>query len=393
MIAIEDAKQLIAEHVPVLQSALAPLNELVGHVLSESIISPVNLPPFDQSAMDGYAICHDGDLNTFEVEGEVPAGEHSKTILHPGKAMRIFTGAKVPTGTTTVVMQEHVSAHNNTITINKMPATGANIRRSGSHIKQSEIALNAGTVLTPGAIGFISAMGIDSVKAYKFPSVSIIVTGSELQPAGQQLADGKIYESNSATLASALKQIGINTINYFFAKDDKSAINAALSQAEQQSDLVLISGGISVGNYDFVKECLLLNDVEVVFHKIKQKPGKPLLFGTKNLICYFALPGNPAAVLTCFYEYVYPAIRKMCGYRNIFMEKRLLAMAVPFTKKTGLGFFLKSYYDGAKVTPLEGQESYVLKSFAFANSLIYLKEEDEKIEQGTIVETHILPLS
>lgn len=394
MISTEKAWKLILKNTTFLKSSGINISESCGCVLSRNVISPVSLPPFNQSAMDGYAIQYSDYLNNKrpKIIGEVAAGNVFSTKLKKGQSVRIFTGAPVPTGADTVVMQEKTERINNVIVINDTTLKkGSNIRTLGSQIKKGHTALPKGYVLTAGAIGYLAAMGITTVNIISKPKVVIIATGSELVKPGKKLQQGKIYESNSYALDAALQSINIKPISSLSVTDSEAKILNCLKLSIQKADLILICGGISVGDYDFVGKSLKKLGVKNIFYKIKQKPGKPLFFGKSGNTLIFGLPGNPAAVLSCFYEYVFPAIQIMQGKKNTFLKKVKLPISKDYSKKQGLSFFLKGKISGGTVIPLEGQESFVLSSFALADCLIYLPEDSENIKAGEMVEVHMLP--
>lgn len=393
MISVEKAKALIVKNTGVLPVSKQLVAEVQGCVLAENIKAPLHLPPFDQSAMDGYALIRSDVMNQKKIKivGEVAAGKFFKRKIKSGEAVRIFTGAPVPAGADAVIMQEKVTFQNGYIIAGEVPLKSENIRKAGSQIKQGKVALQKGAVLTPGSIGYLTAMGIASVNIFTRPRISVIVTGSELKKPGTKLKSGQIYESNSYALAAALKSIGIPKAKIISIPDDELKTEQALQRALTHSDMILLTGGISVGDYDFVGKALQKLRVKNIFYKIKQKPGKPLFFGKYNKTLIFGLPGNPAAVLSCFYEYVYPAIRLMQGHKQPFLRSVFLPLLTSYTKKTGLSFFLKGKISEQGVTPLHGQESYIVSSFSQADSLIYLTEQTGYIKKGTTVEVHLLP--
>lgn len=394
MIAVERAKELIESHVGTMPVKAVKLNDSGGCILAKDIISPVNLPPFDQSAMDGYAILFSdySEKRSIKIVGEIPAGKDFNKKLSSGSAVRIFTGAPVPKGADAVVMQEKVTVKDGYIFINDdLLKEGSNIRKIGSHVSKGSVALTKKTKITPGGVGYLAAMGISTVKIISKPVITIIVTGSELKKPGTKLSKGQIYESNSYALETALMSVGQNAKYIFRIKDHEQDLVKALGKALKNSDLVLITGGISVGDYDFTGKALAKLKVKNIFYKVKQKPGKPLFFGKGNKSIVFGLPGNPAAVLSCFYEYVNLAIKMMMGFSQPFIHKMKLPLAVDCNKKVGLSVFLKGKIKDGKVFPLDGQESYILSSFAVADCLIYLTEESGNMKEGEVVEVHELP--
>lgn len=394
MISVEEAKELIVGHSFRLANCTANVANSLGTVLAEDILSPIDLPPFDQSAMDGYALIFDDFLKNLDivVVGEVAAGKSYPIAIDSGKAVRIFTGAALPKGCDSVVMQENVELVNQKLKINDPNLVlGSNVRLAGSQIKKGDVALAKGSLITPGGIGYLTAMGISSVNVFSKPRISIIVTGSELQKPGTVLEAGKIFESNSFAVDAVLQSIGIHALQIISVVDDEKEIFEKISQAVSSSDMVLITGGISVGDYDFVGPSLKKIGIENIFYKIKQKPGKPMFFGKQGKTLVFGLPGNPASVLSCFYEYVYPAIRIQQGKSEVFLKTLHLPLAKSYKKKSGISFFLKGKIENGKVIPLEGQESFILSSFAIADSLIYLPAEMENPNENELVEVHLLP--
>lgn len=394
MISVEDAQKKIIKKSEPLQAEERAIEKAFGYVLADDVISPVSLPPFDQSAMDGYALIFDDLISgkKISVEGEIAAGDPFLFELQEGQAVRIFTGAGLPIGADCVVMQEKTIVEKSQLKINDPELKqGSNIRKKGSQIFSGNLALKKGTTLTAGAIGYLAGMGITKVLVHRKPKISLIITGNELQKPGFKLEEGQIYESNSYSLIAALNSIHLFSISTQSVNDTEDSLRQALKKALLDSDVVLLSGGISTGDYDFAKKVLEDIEIENIFYKVKQKPGKPLFFAKHAQTAIFALPGNPSAVLSCFYNYVYPSLRKMQGFTTYFLPSLKLSIGTDYSKKKGLSFFLKSKIKNGIVMPLEGQESNVLSSFAIADSLIYLPEESENIKSGTIVEAIVLP--
>jgi molybdopterin molybdotransferase len=394
MIPVKEAQKLILENSFPLGTHEKTLIHATGYVLAEDIFSPVDLPPFDNSAMDGYAFRY-GDLadgKDFSIIGESAAGSNSTLQIGKHEASRIFTGAKIPQGTDTVVMQEKTSYKDAMVTIRDEQITaGANIRRTASQTKKGDLALAKGTKLIPAAIGYLASMGISKVIVSTKPSVSIIITGDELQEAGEILKPGHIYESNSAALVSALKQMGIEALYILKVPDIEEKIIDVLKKVMQSSDLVILTGGISVGDYDFAGKALEKLGIQTVFYKVKQKPGKPIFFGTNQEKLFFALPGNPASVISCFYNFVLPALNNMEGAAQVFLNKVRLPLTNDCPKKPGLTHFLKARITRDGVMVLEGQESYKMNSFALADALICLPEEQGGLKSGDMVDVIMLP--
>ncbi len=391
MISVEEAKKLIKESVLPLAVKEVDVVDALGYFLSESIIAPISIPSFNQSAMDGYAFCFEEVNQPLTIVEEVAAGDVREVAVEKGNAVRIFTGAKVPSGYDTVVMQELTEVSTNQLTVKDQGLKkGGNIRLKASQIKKGDIGLEKGTKITAAGVGFISALGYTKVKVYESPRVAIIATGDELVKPGNELKEGQIFESNTFMLQAALNKLMI-TPTISVVEDNQKETQQAIAHAIQNNEMVLLSGGISVGDYDFVKESLENLGVEDVFYKIKQKPGKPLFFGKTNSCYVFGLPGNPAAALSCFYQYAYPAINLMKGNLAPFLPKINLSITKQLKKKEGRAVFYKGHTDFKSVTLLEAQGSDMLKSFAIANCFIYIQAEKTVINENELVEVHLLP--
>jgi len=390
MIQVEEALSIIAENSTKMPVRKIKVSKSLGYVLAEAIYSPIDMPPFRQSAMDGYAFSH-GDLRQFEVINTSQAGDYSETKIEKNQAVRIFTGAFVPDDTDTVVMQEHTTADGDYVVIEKMPVPFANVRNQGEQIRTGELVLDKDTVITSAAIGFLACLGITKINVYEKPKVAILVTGNELVKPGKELPKGKIYESNSVMLEAALKATGVKKFETFRVKDNLEQTKKNIEICLDIFDVVLISGGISVGDYDYVKEALLQNGVEELFYKINQKPGKPLFFGRKGNKIVFALPGNPASSLTCFYVYTIPALKKLMGFNEIHLPKVTRKINTAYKNTSGKTLFLKGFYDDEKVTVLESQSSAMLNTFATANGLIIVPYNALELKDNQ--EVTVLPLN
>ena len=393
MISVSEARKIISESVTILEAVPATIHKAAGHVLAADIYATHNIPAFPQSSMDGYAFNFADwkEGQGLPLTGEVQAGSADQSGLRSGTAIRIFTGAPVPAGADTVVMQEKTKLADHKLFIEDAAIrSGLNVRPEGSEIKTGELALSAGAKLTPAAIGFLAAIGVMEVMIYPRPSISIIITGKELQEPGSELNYGQVYECNSFTLGSALRQLHFDKLVISQVDDDLASLSNVLLASLNRSDVVLLTGGISAGDYDFVFQAANNCGVESKFHKIKQRPGKPLYFGTKGGKLVFGLPGNPSSVLTCFYEYVIPAIFQLANQQKS-LQLVQASLANNFKKVKELTHFAKGYFDGKKVTILDAQESYRLSSFAKANCLVVLEEDRIIYEEEEIVDIHLLP--
>jgi molybdopterin molybdotransferase len=395
MVTVNEAKEKIIANTHLLEVESRALSDASGYVLAEDIKAPISLPSFRQSSMDGYAIIHADVVKEgtyLQITAEVRAGQPNVPVLIKGTAIRIFTGAPVPEEATAVVMQEHTEVIEGDIVIYEYPVSeGKNIRNVGQQIREGAIALRQGTVLSPGSIGFLQGMNVTTVKVYRKPKVGLLITGDELLKPGNEPEAGKVYESNSAMLMAALAKEGIDNVDIRYSKDDLSSTINALEELYANYDVILASGGISVGDYDFVGAALRELQAETIFYKVRQKPGKPLLFAKAGQKLFFALPGNPASSLVCYYEYVFPAIRKMTGASSPFLPTIMLPIKLGYTFDGERDEFLKAIVEGGEVVPLDGQESFALRSFAIANALIYLPTHQNRVLPGDLVEVHLLP--
>lgn len=391
MISVKEAKSLIAEQVKAMPVQRVSLAMAAGRILCSSVHASQDIPAFPQSSMDGYAIRFEDRGQPLNIIGEMQAGTTQQFKISAGQAARIFTGAPLPEGADTVVMQEKVSVENAVLTIlDPALSSGLHVRNKGAEAKSGALAIEAGSLLTPAAIGFLAGIGETEVDVNRMPTAGIIVTGKELQQPGHLLAPGQVYESNSYSLMAALQRSGLQHVNFYYADDDLEQLTNVLKSALAENDVVLLTGGVSVGDYDFVVRAAELSGIKQVFHKVKQKPGKPLYFGKKQDTVIFGLPGNPSSVLSCFYQYVLPAIEKLANKKN--SVKILDAVLThPYTKPAGLTHFLKAHFEDGKVTPLNAQESFRMSSFAQANCMLELEEEKTDFAAGISVKIYLFP--
>lgn len=390
MIQVEEAKEIVKHLNYSLQSILLPLKDALGFVLDADVHAPIHMPPFDQSAMDGYALKLGTSL-VYTIVDEVQAGSSKNPTLQAGEAVRIFTGAAVPTNADAVIMQEKTTVEDRHLLVEAQPNDRQNIRPLGEQIQAGDLALEKGRLLTPAAIGFLAGIGIKEVTVLQKPSITIVVTGDELVPTGQTLSRGQIYESNGLMLASVVKDTGFDSVHVVKVKDDYKATLTTLKQAIKSSDFVIVSGGISVGDYDFVGKSLLALGVKQLFYKVRQKPGKPMFLGRTATTTIFALPGNPAAALSCYYQYVLTALKQSMGLVNFELQKLYLPLEETYHKKGDRAHFLKAKLTPTGIKILRKQSSAMLFSFAYADALIYIPYNQKTTEAGTLVEVHLLP--
>lgn len=385
-VAVSKAKELLKGLAFSPKTQLVSLANSVGKFLASPVLAPMNVPSFDNSGMDGYAFAWEDLGESRKLAQVVQAGSNPDFTLEKGTAVRIFTGAPVPDGADTVVQQEWVTVVGDTVffELEKL-VKGMHVRKAGSQCQEGEIILNSGTQVTPGTIGLLASLGIEQVEVFRSPNVSIILTGDEIIEIGQALQPGQIYNANGPALIAYLSQMGITEVKVLKVKDEKTEVTRVIGEALETFDVVLLTGGISVGDYDFVKESLAENGVEQLFYKVKQKPGKPIFAGVKGEKMVFALPGNPASVLTCFIQYVKPFLLRLLGNPDAWTAPAYFPIASDFTKKAPLTFFLKAKLENNQVIILPAQESFNLLSFGIADGVVEIPQELEHIESGSLV--------
>ncbi|MDT0646031.1 molybdopterin molybdotransferase MoeA [Zunongwangia sp. F260] len=392
MISVNEARKILSENCTRGKIEAVPLGQSFDSIVAEDIYSPIDVPSFDNSAMDGYAIKFD-KLQRWKVNTVIQAGNTSAYKIERGEAARIFTGAKIPEGTDTVIPQELIAKDEVSGEISYQEdkiSTRSNVRLKGSQCKRGDLILKRGTVISPGIIGLLASVGLAEVKIFKSPSVAYIITGDELVEPGTPLKPGEIYNSNGPMLEALLKKSGVTEIFPRKASDKKEELQKIIDEALEQQDVLILSGGISVGDYDFVKECLENAGVREIFYKIKQRPGKPMFAGKKGEKWIFALPGNPASVLCCFNQYVKPSLYYFIGRDNVWDADSELILAEVHKKKPGLTFFVKAKTNGAEVEVLGAQQSFNLQAFSTANCLVELEEDKEEVTAGTPVKVYNL---
>lgn len=368
------------------KSVFVPLLNSLGKFTSAPVLAPMDVPSFDNSGMDGYAIAWDDTGEGREVVETIQAGATPDFVLEKGKAVRIFTGAPVPIGADTVIQQEEIDRTGKMIFFDsKKFFRGVNVRKKGTQCKVGWEVVPVGTQITPGTIGLLASLGIQEVEVFPSPCVAIILTGDEIIDLGNDLKPGQIFNANGPALEAYLKRLDISQIQILKVKDEANEVERVIGEALESVDFVMLTGGISVGDYDFVKGGLEQNGVEQLFYKIRQRPGKPLFAGRREDKLVFALPGNPASVLSCFIQYVKPCLQEWMGNPEAWKAPQLLPLLKDFDKKPPMTFFLKAKIESGKVHLLPGQESFNLLPFGVADGLAEIPQEVEHIEEGGLV--------
>jgi len=389
MISVSEALDLIKTHTDQLPGVKIPLRSSFGCFLAEELVAPISLPSFRQSAMDGYAFRF-GEISELEVIGECKAGDAVDFEIQANQAVRIFTGARVPDQADTVVMQEHVEVNGKKISILQLPEKSTNVREVGEQIQAGDQVLPAGTKINESIIGFLASFGIMEVLVFNKPKITLIVTGNELQEAGSPLKPGCIYESNAIMLESALKSRGFDSVRILKVQDELEATKKVIAEG-LEDDMLLISGGISVGDYDFVNAALQANGVQEIFYKVNQKPGKPLWFGKTEKTLVFALPGNPASSLTCFLVYAFSALKIMSGNPDIALNFQTGILKHRTFNKFGKTLFILGTEKNGELEIYPKQASSMLISYALGNALVMIPEQREELEAGEPVQ--FLPIN
>ena len=388
MISVEQAKDLLQANLILGKTTFLPLLDSRGLVLAADIFSPIDIPSFDNSAMDGYAICWEKGNGSRKLQSQslMRAGETNRTALRADEAIRIFTGAPTPTGADTIIPQEYVRIDNGSIHFDwERFEKGANFRKTGAQNRQGDLIAEMGSVISPGMIGLLASVGIAEVPVYAPPKVGLLLTGDELVEVGSPLAFGKIYDANGPILHTYLKQLGFKDIRIEKSVDEPAQLQKTLNNMLAEVDVLIISGGISVGDYDYVKTGLEKEGIKELFYKVSQKPGKPLWIGKTDTQWVFALPGNPASTLTCFNQYVKPCLEAWMGHTNTFRALGSFPLQADFSKKGALTFFLKATLDKGSVEVLPGQESFNLIAYGKANGIAEIPKEVDFLPKGTPV--------
>jgi molybdopterin molybdotransferase len=393
MISVKQAQSRILKHLSHLGTEQIKLSSALNRVLAFEVKSPVAHPLFNQSAVDGYAIRFkdlNAGKNIFGIIGESKTGEFRNFKVKSNQAIRVFTGALVLGGFDTVVMQEDVKAKNDKIIVNTLPDIGANVRMKGGQIRKGSIALRMGTELNSASIGFLASLGINKVKVSKLPKVSVIVTGNEFSESQGKLKEGSIFESNGLMLKSMLRELNIISHSRL-CKDNINVLTKLIKNETSKNDIVIVSGGVSVGDYDFTERALRNLNFKIIFHKVFQKPGKPIMFAKKRNKTVFGLPGNPRSVFVCFWEYVYPFVQASMGNNEPFLKSLSFSLVKGYKKNEEKTSFLSSKLSGKGVEILEGQASHMLKSFTNADAIVCLTEGKKNYRKGELVKVNILP--
>jgi molybdopterin molybdotransferase len=400
VITVGRAVRLVLKQIRPLGGDEVALSEAHGRILFENVWARRSVPPFDNSAMDGYAVRWQDVANASErqparlrVVATVKAGRVAPHPVLKGVAIRIMTGAPIPRGADTIVRVEHTEAFNDSVYIKRTEGKASHVRRAGEDIRRGQTILERGRKLFPADIGLMASVGKNFVKVFRQPTVGLISTGDELMEIDDRPAPGKIFDSNSYTLSAAIKGAGAVPRFLGIARDNRRGLITALRRA-LRCDVVITSGGVSVGDYDFVKEVFRDIGVRVEFWKVAQRPGHPMAFGLIGQKPVFGLPGNPVSSAVSFLLYARPALLKMMGYRELFLPVAAAHLEHDIRTPLGLKEFIRCRVreDQSEmyVSSTGTQSSGVLRSLALADGLIVAQEKYALLKKGTKVPVILL---
>jgi molybdopterin molybdotransferase len=376
-----------------------PIRDALGRVLAQDVLSPVDVPAHRNSAMDGWAI-RGADLKgdretTLQEIGASFAGKPFDGKVAAGQCVRIMTGGVVPEGADTVVMQERAQANGKVVAFAPGQKTGQNVREAGEDLKAGSVALKRGRIVRPAELGLLASLGVGEISVYRPLRVAFFSTGDELKSIGSVLGEGEIYDSNRYTIYGMLRRLGCDVLDMGVVRDDPALLERAFAEAAGVADVVITSGGVSVGEADFVK-AMLTRLGEVVFWKIAMKPGRPLAYGKIGAAHFFGLPGNPVSVMVTFYQFVRDAMLVLMGAHPVEPVPTFTATCTSRLKKAPgrtefqRGVLTRGASGSLEVRPTGEQGSGILKSMSEANCFIVLGDATGNVEPGTTVEVQLL---
>lgn len=400
-----EALEIVLSHAAPLGSEEVALTELSGRVLSEIVSAPFDIPIFDNSAVDGYAIgaaavgelVANGNVS-LNVAGSIAAGDSVSHSLGSGQSYRIFTGARVPTDCSAVIMQEDADLQGDHVTLSGGASEGMNIRRRGDECRAGDVLIEPGCPLGPGAVALIAECGLERVSAFRLPTVGILATGSELTQPGEELKAGAIYESNGFGLRVAFQEAGIADLKVEHVSDDLARTQRALGRLLDECDIVVTAGGVSVGEHDLVRSCLSSLQVEERVWGVRLKPGKPFYFGTprsdRRCRAVFGLPGNPLSALITAQLFVWPYLRKTLGMSRLTGSTVTAQLSRSIRKHTNRLEFVPGMLswgeDGVHFEPTLKRGSHMLSGFSSSNALGMFPLESMELEANSNIDTMMI---
>ena len=388
LLTIEQAQGLVLARARPLAVEAVPVEEAAGRVTAQPAVARVDLPPFPSSAMDGFAVRAADLPGSLAVVGHVAAGRPSARTLEAGEAIEISTGGVVPAGADAVVPLEYVVQHDNAIEVAGSSTVGAHVRPRGGDVAVGTEVVAASVRLGPAQVGALAAAGIAAVDCVRRPRVALLATGSELARPGATLAPGQIYESNGLMLAAALATAGAHIETLPVVADDEAAHRAALERG-LAADMLVTSGGVSVGPHDLVRRIEAELGVEEVFWRVAIKPGKPVAFGVRGATLVFGLPGNPVSALVGCELFVKPALRALQGLHDPLPRIEWGRLASALRRNEARDEFVRARSradrDGTILEPLSGQESHMIARAAAADALVHVPRGDGELAAGSPV--------
>ena len=391
MLSFEEARSRILDTVRPLPADTVGIHDSWGGVLASEVAAATDVPPFDNSSMDGFAVRSDDVPGRLQIVGSLPAGRAPDVEVGPGEAVRIMTGAPVPPGADEVVPVEVTSVDGPWVVVHEAHGRGSYVRRRGGDVVEGSVLFGAGTEVTPAVVGSLAAVGVAGVSIVRRPRVAVMSTGDEVLEVGTELSPGKILDANRHSLLASVKACGFEAVDHGIVGDDEAALEKAVRQAVADCDLLLTSGGVSVGDFDFVKAVLgRLGEVE--FWQVAIKPAKPLAFGLVDGTPVFGLPGNPVSALVSFEEFARPALRRMAGHRRLFRPE---VDAVALDDLSGRGdylVFLRVVVEDGTARLAGGQDSNMLSAMAVANGFALLPPGVSRVARGEKVRCRMLTL-
>jgi len=400
MLTVEEARERVLARFHPLEAEAIPLSDALGRVLAEDALARASSPPFTNSAMDGYALRSADTTGAnaqapirLQLVGEVPAGSVYPRVVQAGEAVRILTGAPLPDGADAALQQELTEVSDGWVTIAQPVAPGTNIRHAGEDAQPGALLAQAGAELGPAEIALLASLGVSPVRVARRPRVAILATGDELAPLGQPLKPGQIYNSNTPYLIAAVIRAGAEPVALGIAPDREEALREKLAQARQGFDLILTSGGVSVGDYDLVKQ-LLSEQGAMEFWRVRMRPGKPLAFGSLGETPLLGLPGNPVSAAVTFELFGRPAIRRMLGAAQV--ERPLIEVTLEGSdqRRSDRRHFVRvrlASRGGRLVARATGeQESHLISSLQGATALLIVPEGEGVIREGELAQALLL---
>ncbi len=402
MISFQQALEKVISKTPKLASDVMGTKQALGYALAKPVVALEDHPMYDLSAIDGYAVyqsdianASDENVVDLKIVAKIPAGDHKKIRLEPGTTALVMTGAKVPEGCDAVLSLDYVQTKGERVSIRKSVERGENIRFKGSELRKDDGVLEPGNYITPGTVAMLAALGYPSVIIHKKPRVAVVTTGDELIDISQPAVEGKVRDSNAFFLESALQKAGVESHMIERVPDEAKLLLYAVSKSIESADIIIVTGGVSVAEYNVMEPIFSELGVEQHFWEVAINPNKPVFFGTIGNKLVFGLPGNPVAVGMLFYELVLPSILTMMGRRAVYLQRVHANLESTLSKRSGRLEFIRGYLswigDTWSVVPFMKQESHMMSTFAKSNCIIVFPESKKIMEKGEKVEVHLLP--